>query len=472
MSLSGSLYAAASGLSATQSLSRVTAGNVANAMTEGYVRRDAVLVSSAQGTGGVYVAEVRREVDNALVRMARNENAKMAEHQAMHEGLRDYTLFLGEPGDSTSMASKFSVFNASLTNLVNLPSSQGAQQGAVFAAEDMAATIRDTSNRLAVVRNDVDMEIRYEVSDLNDALYKLKDLNQRLLDYETGTIESAGFHDQMDQVLDDVSGIVDIRITHTSDGLVNVYTTGGAALLEGDLVHDITYNAGDGTFFAGTQEVTPHKDGIRGIEHGSLAGFATLKLETIPKFQLQLDEFARGLIQAFESADSSLAVGQAGLFTDNGFAYNAANLDGLAGRLRVNDAVNAGAGGSPWLLRDGLGATAQGPASDTTQIQAFIDVLDGSVGADAATGMHPDTALKDFASQLVTAQGTETSRSEKAYNAARSAAEVVQTSRQNVEGVNIDEEMQRLLLIEQSFAANSKMLTAVAEMLDTLLAAV
>ena len=44
--------------------------------------------------------------------------------------------------------------------------------------------------------------------------------------------------------------------------------------------------------------------------------------------------------------------------------------------------------------------------------------------------------------------------------------------RRNSEGVNIDDEMQQLLLIEQSYAANSRVLTAVSEMIDTLIAAV
>ncbi|MGH1466621.1 MAG: flagellar hook-associated protein FlgK [Cognatishimia sp.] len=472
MSLSGSLYAAASGLSATQGMSRVTAGNVANAMTPGYVRREAILVSSALGTGGVHIGEIRREVDAALVRMSRNENSKMAEYQALHEGLRDYTVFLGDPSSESSLNGKFSEFNSSLTTLVNMPSSMGAQQGAVFAAEDLTNSIRETSNRLAGVRNDLDMEIRYEIADLNESLYKLHDLNLRLADFEPGSLEAAGYHDQVDQVLDQISGIADIRVTYNADGWVNVYTTGGAALLEGDRVHDVTFEAGDGTIMAGDNEITPNKDGVRGIQHGSLAGLSTLKLDTVPKFQLQLDEFARGLIQAFEGADASLSAGQAGLFTDNGFAFDASNLDGLASRLRVNDAVHAGAGGSPWLIRDGLGATAAGPASDSTQIQSFIDAMGTALGADSATGIHPDVTLGQYMAEMVTSQGTETSRAERSYNAAKSAAEVVQASRKNVEGVNIDEEMQRLLMIEQSFAANSKMLTAVAEMLDTLLAAV
>ncbi len=472
MSLSGALYSAASGLSATQAMSRVTADNVANSMTEGYVRREAHLVSSNTGEGGVYIAEISREVDTALTRMSRNENSKMAEQQAIHEGLSDYTLFLGEVGDGTSPAEKFAAFNSSLTTLVNLPSSSAAQQGVVFAAEDLAGTIRDASDRLASVRSDVDMEIRYEVAELNEKLYELQNLNHRLRDFDAGTLESAAYFDQVDGVLDDISGITDIRVTYTSDGWVNVFTTGGAALIEGDQVQDVTYNAGDGTLYAGTQEITANKTGVRGIESGSLAGFTALKNETIPQFQLQLDEYARGLIEAFESADASLTAGQAGLFTDNGNAFNAANTEGLASRLHVNDLLSSNTSGTAYLVRDGLGATSPGEASSVTQIQAWIDVLNGDMGADVGTGINADVSLSDYGAEMVTAQNLATTRAEQNYNAARSAAEVIDASRANVEGVNIDEEMQNLLLIEQSFAANSKMLTAVSEMLDTLLSAI
>lgn len=472
MSLSGALYSAASGLSASQAMSRVTADNVANSMTEGYVRRSATLVSSDTGSGGVYVAEISREVDAALTRMSRNENSKMAEQQAIHEGLRDYTLFLGDIGDGTSPAEKFASFNSSLTTLVNMPSSSAAQQGVVYAAEDLAGTINDASDRLADVRADVDMEIRYEVAELNEKLYELKNLNMALSDFEVGTHESAAYYDQVDGVLDEISGITDIRVTYTSDGWVNVFTTGGAALIEGDHVQDVTYNAGDGSLYAGGYEITPNETGIRGIESGSLAGFITLKNETIPQFQLQLDEYARGLIETFQDADASLSVGQAGMFTDNGNAYDGVSLDGLASRLQVNDLLSSSSSSTAYLVRDGLGVTSEGEASSVTQIQAWIDALGTDMNADVGTGINADVSLADYGAEMVTAQNTETSRAEQSYNAALAAAEVIEASRANVEGVNIDEEMQNLLLIEQSFAANSKMLTAVSEMLDTLLAAV
>lgn len=470
MSLSSALNTASSGLSTAQTQTRIIAENIANATTDGYVRRNAAVVTT--GSGGATVSEISRDVDAALVRMSRSESSKMASQQAIYEALEDYTLYLGEVGDGSSMADKFSDFNTALTSLVNMPSSTEAQSEAVYAAEDLAASIRDASDTLAVVRADVDMEIRYEVADLNQALYDLAELNSKIRTMEPGTSEAAGLNDQMDGLLDRVSEVVGVRITYSSDSTVSIYTTGGAALLEGTRVHDVTYSSSDGTFHADDVEITPGKDGVRGIEEGSLAGLAEVQNEILPEFQLQLDEYARGLIEAFEASDASISAGEAGLFTDNGAAFDAADLEGLAGRIQVNEAVSTDGDAEIWRMRDGMGVTAEGAAADGTQIQAFIDGLDTEVNADPETGLSANVTVADFANQLLTAQLAESSRAESNYNAAASAAELIQASRENVEGVNIDDELQQLLMIEQSYAANSKMLTTVAEMLDTLLAAV
>lgn len=472
MSITSALNAAGTGLASSQTLSQVAADNVANAMTPGFVRRRAVLVSPGIGQGGVIVTEIRREVDASLNRMARLENGKMMRQQAVYESLQNYTIYLGQPGDGISPADKFSAFNTSLTTLVNLPSSTNAQAGTVLAASDLASSIRGTNGTLANVRADVDMEIRYEVADLNQNLYDLAALNQSTRNFRPGTSEAAQFADQIDKVLDQISDIVDIRITSGVDGAVNVYTTGGASLLEGNRVYDITYNPGDGSLFAGEQNITPGEPGVHGIDQGSLAGFIELKRDIIPRFQLQLDEYARGLMQAFEGSDTSLTAGQAGLFTDAGFAYDPARLDGLAGRIEVNDAVRREAGGETWRIRDGMGATTEGYTSDATQIQSFINSLSTEVNADPETGIGSTVTVAEYAAEFVSTQSSERARAETSFNAARSAAEVVAASRQNSQGVNIDDEMIRLQLIQQSYAANSKVLTVVTKMLDMLLTAV
>ena len=472
MSLSGALNSATAGLHTTQGQSRIAADNVSNAMTPGYVRREAVLVTASGGQGGAVISEVRREVDATLQRMSRLENSRMTQYQSIQEGLTTYTAYLGQPGDGTSPADRFNDFQNSLTTLVNMPSSNGAQTSVALAAEDLVRSVKGAATTLSTTLNDVNMEIRYEVADLNTALYQLRDLNASGSGFTPGSLEAAQFDEKVDTILDQISGIVDTRIHRSSNGSISLYTVSGAALLEGRVVQDVTFNPSDGTLMAGNQDITPFKDGVRGIQHGSLAGLSELKRETIPQFSQQLDEYARGLIQTFEEADASLAPGEAGLFTDNGIAFDPANITGLASRLQINSKISSTGEAEVWRIRDGLGATSPGAGSETVQINAFLAGLDTSMNAATGTGIPAEVTLRDFSAEMITSQAATRARSENDFNAAASAAEVVMSARRNSEGVNIDDEMQQLLLIEQSYAANSRVLTAVSEMIDTLIAAV
>ena len=472
MSLSGALNSATAGLHTTQGQSRIAADNVSNAMTPGYVRREAVLVTASGGQGGAVISEVRREVDATLQRMSRLENSRMTQYQSIQEGLTTYTAYLGQPGDGTSPADRFNDFQNSLTTLINMPSSNGAQTSVTLAAEDLVRPVKGAATTLSTTLNDVNMEIRYEVADLNTALYQLRDLNASGSGFTPGSLEAAQFDEKVDTILDQISGIVDTRIHRSSNGSISLYTVSGAALLEGRVVQDVTFNPSDGTLMAGSQDITPFKDGVRGIQHGSLAGLSELKRETIPQFSQQLDEYARGLIQTFEEADASLAPGEAGLFTDNGIAFDPANITGLASRLQINSKISSTGGAEVWRIRDGLGATSPGAGSETVQINAFLAGLDTAMNAATGTGIPAEVTLRDFSAEMITSQAATRARAENDYNAAASAAEVVMSARRNSEGVNIDDEMQQLLLIEQSYAANSRVLTAVSEMIDTLIAAV
>ena len=472
MSLSGALNSATAGLHTTQGQSRIAADNVSNAMTPGYVRREAVLVTASGGQGGAVISEVRREVDATLQRMSRLENSRMTQYQSIQEGLTTYTAYLGQPGDGTSPADRFNDFQNSLTTLINMPSSNGAQTSVALAAEDLVRSVKGAATTLSTTLNDVNMEIRYEVADLNTALYQLRDLNASGSGFTPGSLEAAQFDEKVDTILDQISGIVDTRIHRSSNGSISLYTVSGAALLGGRVVQDVTFNPSDGTLMAGSQDITPFKDGVRGIQHGSLAGLSELKRETIPQFSQQLDEYARGLIQTFEEADASLAPGEAGLFTDNGIAFDPANITGLASRLQINSKISSTGEAEVWRIRDGLGATSPGAGSETVQINAFLAGLDTAMNAATGTGIPAEVTLRDFSAEMITSQAATRARAENDFNAAASAAEVVVSARRNSEGVNIDDEMQQLLLIEQSYAANSRVLTAVSEMIDTLIAAV
>ena len=269
--------------------------------------------------------------------------------------------------------------------------------------------------------------------------------------------------------IDKIAGIVDVRVYYNADGSLNLFTSGGAALVERTQMRDITFDLSDGTLRAGDLDITPNKPGVRGVTEGSLAGLLELKRDIIPRLQLQLDEYARSLITAFEDSDVSLAPGQPGFFTDGGSAYDPANVAFLASRIDVNDILKQSTGGEFWRVRDGLGATTQGDPSGNGQIQSYIDALQLGALPAAGTGIDGDVTVADFAAQMVAAQGNERARSQELALAARSTAEIVISSREAFEGVNIDEELQDLQMIQQSYAANSRVLTTVLGLIDTLL---
>ena len=473
MSLTDALNASRSGLVANQTWSQVTARNIANANTEGYVRKDVQFGTRSIGGGGtVQVSEIRREIDGSLTRMYRLESSKMAKQQAIYEGIGEYTAVLGQPSDQISPASRLTALQTSFDTLANAPGNAGAQRGVLDSAQALVASLHTASDTLGRVRGEVTREIKYDVSDVNQTLYKIADLNRQLSGTASDSIAGADMRDEMDRLIQSVSKTMDVQVSQGADGRVSLYTAGGSALIEGSKVNDLRYDGPSGKLFAGQTEITPNDSATRGFENGSLAGLFALKDAVLPKFQLQLDELARGLVQGFEGADSSLSAGQAGLFTDGGAAFDPTKLDGLAGRIAVNDAVDPAQGGQLSRLRDGIGAATPGPAGDATQINAFAAVFDQTLTVAGATGLSSGMTLGDYAANMVTAQHVDGSRAQTQYNTVRTSAETIDASRQSIQGVNIDDELQKMMVIQQSYAANSKMMTTVMQMIDTLLQAV
>ena len=91
---------------------------------------------------------------------------------------------------------------------------------------------------------------------------------------------------------------------------------------------------------------------------------------------------------------------------------------------------------------------------------------------DPAAGLLSEGRITDFAAVLMTEHQYARVRAEEGRDESRLAAESVALMRSGIEGVNMDEELQRLLVIEQNYAANATVMSTLNELLDTLLASV
>jgi flagellar hook-associated protein 1 FlgK len=193
------------------------------------------------------------------------------------------------------------------------------------------------------------------------------------------------------------------------------------------------------------------------------------------QFQEQIDQLASGLADRFQDPanDPSLAPGDPGLFTAQGAAHDRtdpADIVGMAARIAVNALVDPEQGGAAWRVRDGVGAAAPGAPGDPAQVFRFLAAFGDELTLPAATSLPANLALRATGRELVGVQ--QSARADAASRAARQqvVAQALHDARLNATGVNVDNELRRMLEIERSYAANAHVIQTAARMLDQLLA--
>ena len=470
MGISSAFNNSISGLAATTRWSELTAGNIANASNEGYVRRDLTVASS--GTGGIFVTGISREVDSNLDRMYRLEVAGVARQEIIVNELDNYSFQLGDPSDTLSMSGQLSELYSGFGLLSNSPGDVSLQNSVLTSANGLVSSLNDASNTLASTVTNVSVGIRNDVNTANDLLDDIANLNAQIVLESAPTARRAILEDERAIQIDALAQLMNVNVSQDADGNLNISTGGGTQLVDGNVAFEVVYDIGLKELSVGGINITPGQSGARGFSEGQLAGRFELLNDVLPQMQLQLDEFARALVQGFEAADASLVSGQAGLFTDLGAAYDPLQLEGLAGRLSVNTAVDPAEGGALWRLRDGIGAVTQGPASDSTQTIVFLTIFETAQSFDTQAGQGSTAELMNYVSGMVSDQKLVQVAAEEQLSELAGKAEAVQAARQSVQGVNLDTELQKLTLIEQSFAANAQVLQSLTQMIDSLLAAV
>ena len=486
MSITTALHNALSGLQSSARQAEVIGDNIANALTPGFSRRSvdlAAQVVAGQGQG-VRVAGVTLAQDLALTGSRMRSDAESGAQSALLSSLSQLQSAFGLPGEGSALASRASAFEAALLSASNDPASAAALGQVLESAKQYAGTISAISTETQRLRMDADAAIARQVAQVNANLRSVERLNQeiRLRSFSGG--DTAALIDQRQALIDSISSVLPIRSSQREDGEIALYTTGGAALLEG--------RAAELTFTPTpiiTQDMTVGSGALSGIsvngraidvgdpadpgplDGGSLGALFTLRDYELPETATALDALAEDLVIRFQSsgADPTITPGDAGLITDNGAAYDALNRDGLAGRLDVNAAADPARGGDLWRLRDGLYAAAQGPVGDGAVLAALFGAASETRPADPALGIATGGGIGTLAAALTERIGArhEAVETEQAYlsavNTGLREAEAAAT------GVNTDSELQRLMLVEQAYAANARVMSVADTMIRTLL---
>jgi flagellar hook-associated protein 1 FlgK len=492
MSISHALNVARSSLATTSEQMSVVSRNMASAQDPGATRKSANVVTV--NGGGTRIASITRASNSALFNAMLVATSSSGAQRAIVDALDRLEQTVNDPELDSSPAAMIQKLSDALQQYEAAPQDTLRAGSAVAAAQALANSLNDATRTVQNTRRQADADIATSVSNLNTLLARFEDLNNAIIAGTRSGNDVTDYLDQRDQVLAGISQEVGIRTVTRGDNDMALYTDSGVALFERtarkvEFDRTLIYTAGT----VGNPVMVdgiPITGGVGAMSAGSgrLVGLTAVRDQATVAYQSQLDEIARGLINAFAESDQSASPtlpDVPGLFTYPGapaMPTDGTIYVGLAGAIQLNPNVDPDQGGDYARLRDGGISDPSNPAyvynpnGDTGysgRLHQYIANLSENVMTfDPDAQLATSGTVIKFASDSV---GWFEELRKSASEVADYQDTVLQKSTEAVSrtsGINIEEEMIKMLDYERSYQASSKLISTIDSMLEALLSAV
>ncbi len=277
--------------------------NVANATTPGYHRQRPALVNrvvSDDVGGGVAIRRLTRFTSPPARTAIIASNAALGKMTARLENQRQAeALFATGDGAIDGRLGQF--FNQ-LEQLTTRPEDTASRRVAVDAAVGLANRFNALSTDLGNLRGSVFRDAGNTVTAVNELGEKVAALNLRISQVEAGGQSQANdLRDQRDEYVNQMSQLVDVRVTEQENGSVNIIGA-GAALVVGDITTKLetTSDPAGNLLIREVGTTAPLK-----VEGGRLAGLIQEHNVALPGYQTRLDALATKLIEKVNSVQST-----------------------------------------------------------------------------------------------------------------------------------------------------------------------
>ena len=437
------LSIAASGARAARGALDVTAQNIANASSDGYVRRSLRIeeVAASGGAGqigdislsGARIAEIRRNADSFLQGEVRRTSGDLQRADVELKGLRNMESALEQSGVFNSIVE----FEAVLQQLSSEPVDPSRRAAVVAEAETLANKFNITASGFEAVGEGLRFDAEAQVSGANVIGNELARVNLRLTRAGSGSSDRAALLDQRDQLLERLAGFTTVGTQFAADGTVAVSlgTNPPRSFVQGGTAGTLaSATAADGTlsFSVDGQAMAPGS--------GSLAG-AALALTELASVRTRLDTIAAGIADTVNNAQ---AAGSA--------------LDGSQGQPIFTGTT---AGTLKVVMTSGQGlATAPAGAVAGSRDDANLSALRQSL-ATLDPAQQLNGLLFDVSSKVAGRNVTQ--------SALQTIASSARISLEQQSGVDLDTEAANLIRFQQAFQASGRAMQTASDIFDTLL---
>jgi len=436
---------------------QVVGQNTANVNTEGYTRRRLDLsvappynnISGWNAGAGVDVEYLGRVRDRLVDEQIRRGNGELGYWTQRDDLLGRIEEIYSELGGS-AISDQLQQFWAAWSDLSNQPEDMGGRIALLEKAQSLASGVRRVHGELAARRDQVDAQLVSGVEEVNALTSRVASLNVQIVHAETSGMEASDLRDARDSALDRLSQLMNVTVEENADGAVNVYN-GGQILVQLDRNVNLAVSTVNRNGSMTSVVTYGASGGMLNVESGELKALIELRDGDIGRAMSNLDQFAVSLA----SRVNEIHLTGYGLTNTNGVEFFAADVTGAAdfrlSTLVVDD---------PSRIAAASAADAPGDNSIALQIAAIQNeklLRDGRI------------TLDEFYRDSVLSVGSSKSYAAGQLKIEQTAMNNLENRRQQLSGVSLDEEMTRLVQVQQAYEAAARIVSTVDEMMQTVL---
>ena len=436
--ISGALEAEQSGLN-------VVANNVANANTPGYTQQvpnwqeNAPIRINGMSYGtGVTETGATSVRDRVLEeRLDQQQQAASASSTRLTALDTIQALFAPDSGSSASSAGDIgsditSLFNA-FSSLEANPTDSSLRQQVLSSARTIAGDISNAAANLNAQRNSLDQEAAGIIDQVNSLAATIAQLNLQI--QSTSPDKDAGvLEDQRQQDLGKLSQLLGVNLIRTENNGISVTTASGEVLVSEGQSYELTtgMSGGETHFFLGTKDVTASLT----AGGGQLGGYLTARDQDIPEVLSVLDQLAYSIAINVNAANNAGSDQSGAPGADIFFEPAAIQGSALTMSVVMTDPTQIAAAASGAGSGDNFNARAMAGLAT----RAFVG------------GLPPS----GFYASFVSALGSTVSEVQAQNTAQLASLTQLQTARDALSSVNLNDQASLMQRLERSYQAASK----------------
>jgi len=476
-----------------------TGHNISNANTPGFSRQRVNLVASrpieapgymrtnipGQLGTGVEFTSITRVREKFLDDQFRNANRSLGEWSVKADSLSKLETIFNEPSDS-GVRTVMDNFWSSWTDLAKDPESITGRKIVRENALALVDAFNETNKHLADLKTDLTTNINTMTSQINSISKSIADLNLEIKRLKAYGDNPNDLMDERDSLVDQLSEMVNVSVVDTDDGYE--VSVGGIMLVDGLNAPGTSVAALEAQFNGG------------GIVGGKIEGLIVSRDQIITDYQSQLDAMV-----------DTLANGEITITLPVGSTYQGTNLTeeqtvtvkGINGLHQLGYLFNTPPA-TPQQAGD-IFVTSDGSATFTAEnirlSQTIVDdpmniatsmrteVLNGASEtikgnntlANLMAGLK-DTkfqfspvasqngiasgTIDEFYASMIGQLGLQSQEADRQSTNQQDIVTQVDSRRQSVSGVSLDEEMSDLIKYQHAYSAAARFMTAIDETLD------